>query len=332
MTAYSKPHLSREDQVKIMVGRGLICADEAAAAQLLKQVGYYRLSAYVYPFREMLPPEESRKSSPAHYRSDAIKAGTTFEHVQSLWRFDRKLRLKCMDALEVVEIGLRSELAHTLAQRSIFGHVEPSSLDQVACNEPCAGGPTNLFEDWMERYEKLKSAAKNEDYMIHHRAKYGDPIPVWIAVEFLDFGALCRIYNLLEKADQNAIAASMGLKGGALLKKWLRDLNYLRNLCAHHSRLWNRVLTYQSAKFSPHQVEDELKHAATWGTRDKMYVLSAILAYLVRHIDPASTWHLDFRSHVRKFPELPDISPAADMGFPTDWVDLPLWNTLPPTS
>ncbi|VBA60523.1 hypothetical protein LAUMK191_05569 [Mycobacterium attenuatum] len=330
MAAYTKPHLSFEDQVQLMKSRGLVCQDEPRAVRLLMQVGYYRLSAYVYPFRELLPAEEARKSSPAHYRSDNIRPGTSFEDVHSLWRFDRKLRLKFLDALEVVEIGLRTRLADVLGARNVFGHLETDALDADTCAEPCPDGSADLFNEWLNRYEKLKDAAKNEDYMVHHRCKYGDPVPVWIAVEFLDFGALCRLYRLLKKTDQNAIAAGMGVKGGPLLGRWLRDLSYLRNVCAHHSRVWNRVLTYQSGKFNPSQVGPDLKHAASWPTREKIYVLSACLAYLVRSIDPATTWHLDFRTHVRKkFPDLPDISPESDMGFPSGWADLPLWSTVP---
>ncbi|MGJ6121146.1 Abi family protein [Mycolicibacterium sp. Y3] len=328
MAAYNKPHLAYEDQVQVMIGRGLVCADEAAAVKLLKQIGYYRVSAYVYPFREMLPPDQARISSPAHYRSDVIEAGTTFEHVEALWRFDRKLRLKFLDALETVEIGLRSRLGYVLSEHDVFGHLDVGSLDGTTCSELCPDGRTDLFADWMDRYEKLKLSAKNEDYMKHHLVKYGDPVPVWIAVEFLDFGALCRLYRLLEKSDQNAIAAHLGVKGGPLLRRWLRDLNYLRNLCAHHSRLWNRVLTYQSGKFNPKQVEADLQHAADSPVRDKLYVLAASLAYLVRHVDPGSTWHLDFRSHVRKFPDVPGKSPEADMGFPSGWDQLPLWKTV----
>lgn len=239
------------------------------------------------------------------------------------------MRLTFLDALEVVEIGLRSELAHTLAQRNIFGHLDPAALDQTTCAELCPDGTTTRFDDWMRRYEKLQNDAKNEDYMVHHRGKYGDPAPVWVAVEFLDFGALCKIYRLLKKPDQNALAASMGVRGGPLLGRWLRDLNYLRNLCAHHSRLWNRVLTYQSAQFNVSQVEDVLKHAADWHVRDKIYVLGAILAYLASRIDPASRWHVNFRGLVRKFPEVPGLTAEANMGFPPNWDNLPLWNTVP---
>jgi abortive infection bacteriophage resistance protein len=329
MLEYNKPHLSYDEQVKLMKSRGLECPDDVAAVQLLQQVGYYRLSAYVYPFREMLPDGQARVSSPAHYRADTIVSGISFDHVHKLWRFDRKLRLKLLDALEIVEIGVRTRIAYVLGERNKFGHLEESSLDDATCAELCPDGTTSFFADWLGRYEQLKDDAKNEDFMVHHRCKYGDPVPVWIAVEFLDFGALCRLYRLLKKSDQNAIAATLGVKGGALLRKWLRDLNYLRNLCAHHSRLWNRILTYQSAKFNANQVESELKHAAEWATREKIYVLAASLAYLVKHVDPISTWHLDFRSHIRKFPETPGKSPEADMGFPPGWAELPLWKTVP---
>ncbi|RIS87871.1 Abi family protein [Mycobacteroides abscessus] len=325
-TAYDKPHLSYEDQVRLMKSRGLQCPDEAAAVQLLQQVGYYRLSAYVYPFREMLPASEARRESPAHYRSNTIRDGTSFDDVQKLWRFDRKLRLKILDALETVEIGLRTRLAYVLGERHKFGHLERDALDANACEEPCQDeSAADAFGEWLARYEKLKDAAKNEDFMVHHRCKYGDPIPVWIAVEFLDFGALCKLYRLMEKSDQNAVAISMGVKGGTLLRRWLRDLNYLRNLCAHHSRLWNRVLTYKSAKFNDSQVGPDLAHAAKLEVREKIYVLSACLAYLVRHVDPVSTWHTDFRTHVRKFPAVQGKSPESDMGFPEGWADLSLW-------
>lgn len=329
MTAYNKPHLSYQDQVQLMKSRGLACPDEADAVELLKQVGYYRLSAYVYPFRELLPANAARISSPAHYRSEAIAPGVSFDHVRKLWNFDRKLRLKFLDALEVLEIGLRTRVAYVLGEHNKFGHLDDSSLDRESCAKLCLDGQTDRFTDWLRRYDSLKAKAKNEDYVVHHMTKYGDPVPVWIAVEFLDFGALCGLYGLLTKSHQNTIAKSMGVKGGVLLGRWLRVLNYVRNVCAHHSRLWNRVPTYQSAKFNPNQVDDDLKHAARWETRDKIYVPAATLAYLVRHIDPSSAWHLGFRSHLQNFPKVPGKSPETDMGFPQDWSDMTLWKSAP---
>jgi abortive infection bacteriophage resistance protein len=150
-------------------------------------------------------------------------------------------------------------------------------------------------------------------------------MPIWIAVEFFDFGALSRLFALLNKHDQNTIAKDIGILGGPLLAAWLRDVNYVRNLCAHHSRLWNRQPTYKPGKFSPAQVGSSLVHAARMQPRHKIYIHLAILAYLVRGLDPRQNWPLTLRTLMKKFPEIPGVSPETDMGFPQGWADFPLW-------
>jgi abortive infection bacteriophage resistance protein len=333
---YDKPHLTYADQVAKMQQRGIVCPDQDAAIGLVEMVGYYRLSAYIYPFRELLPPDQRQKVSRAHFRAEEIRCDTHVSDIESLWRFDRKLRLKCLDALETVEVGLRTRLAYVLGRRDVFGHVHRESLEPDSCDEPSKRpalgahhAPADRFDEWIERYRKLESDAKNEDYVVHHRGKYGGELPIWIAVEFLDFGALARLFQLLRKVDQNEIASAMGVKGGPLLGRWLRDLNYLRNLCAHHSRLWNRTLTYKAGNFNKTQVGEDLQHVASGGSREKLYVPIACLAYLTRRISPRSTWPLDLRSHVKKFPVIEGISPGRDMGFVEGWESLPLWSAVP---
>lgn len=325
---YPKPHLSYEDQVATMVARGLECFDTEAAVALLKSVGYYRLSAYVYPFRELLHPDAQRQASPVHYRTDAIRDGVNLKHVEGLWRFDRKLRLLCLDAVETVEIGLRTKVAYVLGERDPFGHVHRGSLDSDICRAPVRRndpGGLDAFDDWMARYAALQTKARSEDFVRHNLYKYGEPLPVWIAVEFLDMGALVRLYGLLDKRDQNRIAKEVGVSGGPLLAAWLEQINYVRNISAHHSRLWNRTLTYKTRRFNSAQVDPTLQHAAQSEPRDKAYLILAILAYLVRRLDPKANWPLTLRTHLRKFPDLPGLNVHDDMGFPEGWEDLPLW-------
>jgi abortive infection bacteriophage resistance protein len=327
MAEYTKPHLTHQQQLAQLVGRGLACPDQRAAIDLLKTVGYYRLSAYIYPFRELLPDRTDH--SPRPYRSDRIRDGVTFEHIEALWRFDRRLRLVCLDAIETIEIGLRSRLAYVLGLRDPLGQVHRQSLDADACSRPArrAGLQTNqdAFEQWLAKYDGLANEARNEDYVVHHRQKYDGDIPIWIAVEFFDFGALSRLFALLDKHDQNTIAEETGVHGGPLLAAWLRDVNYIRNLCAHHSRFWNRQPTYKPGKFRPAQIGSSLVHAARLEPRNKIYVHLAILAYLVRSLDPRQNWPLTLRTLVKKFPDIPGVSPETDMGFPQSWSDLPLW-------
>ena len=111
---YTKPQLTYEEQVDKLIERGLGVPDRSAATALLQSVGYYRLSAYVYPFRVPLP-EDGRTAS--HTRSEKVLEGVTLDHVWKVWEFDRKLRLLVLDATEVIEAGLRTQIAYVLGRR-----------------------------------------------------------------------------------------------------------------------------------------------------------------------------------------------------------------------
>lgn len=247
---YTKPHLTYADQLALLKSRGLQCTDDDRALRVLRAAGYYRLSAYVYPFRELLP-DVAPRTSPYHYRSDDIRPGTTFEHIEALWRFDRSLRMACLDGLETVKVGTRTQIAYILGARHTFGHLERTALDEAACRElvPSGSGRDEAFEVWCHKYEELRRYALAEDFVRHNAAKYDGQLPIWIAVEFLDFGAIVRLFKLLRADDQNTIARGLGIRNGKLLACLLLPLNYVRNSAAHHSRLWNRTLTLKAPNF-----------------------------------------------------------------------------------
>lgn len=328
---YDKPHRSYDEQLALLQGRGLACADDAKVLDRLRAVGYYRLSAYVYPFREMLPAAQQRQASPTHYRSEVIRPETTFDDVEALWKFDRRLRLLVLDAVEAVEVGLRTKIASVLGSRDAFGHLNVGSLNAKVCDQPYWRDGRNddtEHEVWLGRYDQLIRDAGKEDFIRHNAHKY-DELPVWIAVEALTFGSTVRLFGLLRQDDQTAIARELGVKGGVMLGAWLEAVNYARNVAAHHARLWNRSMTYKVRRFNEHQVGAELAHLAGHTPTEKIYSSLAVTAYLLRSIDPTTNWHLTLRTHVRKFPLETGMSPVDNMGFPDGWEELPLWKGGP---
>lgn len=48
---YAKPWLSIADQIARLEQRGCGVGDGEAAAEMLREIGYYRLTGYLYPFR-----------------------------------------------------------------------------------------------------------------------------------------------------------------------------------------------------------------------------------------------------------------------------------------
>lgn len=323
---YTKPHLTYEEQVDKLIERGLGVPDRTAATALLQSVGYYRLSAYVYPFRVPLPEDER---TAGHSRSEKLLEGVTLDHVRKVWEFDRKLRLLVLDATEVIEVGLRTHIAYVLGRRDRFGHVAEESLDKKRCAKTAEvnGQPQRAFDMWCSRYNDLRRQASREDFVIHNTKKYSSsPLAIWVAVEFLDFGAALRLYNLLQDSDRNEIARTMGFKSGATLASVLLCCSNTRNKAAHHGRLWNRPPVSK-----PPKIHDADQLLAGWPSvdRDYMYAPLLLMAYLVRHIDPTSRWPVHAREQLRKFPDVPHLTLKANMGFPEGWEELEIWKRVP---
>lgn len=325
---YDKPHLTFDAQLNLLASRGLTVIDRDEALAALRAIGYYRLSAYLYPLRELLPDVEQGVASPASHRSNTFIKGATFEHAVALWTFDRKLRLLVLDAMERVEISLRTSVAYVLGRRDTFGHLRTASLDQSKCGYRRGPGGQSEYEDWLDGYYKQQRQARTEDYVRHILHKYGEPIPIWIAVEFLSFGSVVRLYSMLQPTDRHEVAKMHGITSGKPFGSWLLLLNYLRNVAAHHARLWNRALTVKSQTWNARQAPSVIAHALNT-PQDRVYQALAIAAALVRHIDPSSNWHRTLATHIKKFPQVPGQSPELAMGFPEGWASLPLWSQAP---
>ena len=112
---YSKPHLPYEDQVDLLIRRGLDCPDRGRSLLCLKQIGYYRLSAYFIPFKDAA--------------SGNFRPGTTFEQIIDLYKFDVDLRRLVLEALDAIEISVRAIITYEIGKHlGVFGHADPTNF------------------------------------------------------------------------------------------------------------------------------------------------------------------------------------------------------------
>jgi abortive infection bacteriophage resistance protein len=296
-------------------------------------VGYYRLSGYWYPFRESLPQQHGPRVV-----LDTFAAGTTLVQVADVYEFDRKLRLLVMDGIERVKVSVRFHVGHVLGRRGAFAHADPDALDDNFAGNGIASPPAlnkwmqTGHSQWLRRRQDEERRSK-ADFVKHFRAKYGPPLPVWVVTEILDFGGLSYLYDGMIQRDRDEVTAALGLfdASGAgnsgVLKSWLKNLNYIRNICAHHARLWNVNVIEQ---ISPRTVRPipELTHIADSGGNItfRVYATLALLALLTTRIHPGDEWTTRLRALVDA---LPANRSEQEMGFPTGWRDLPLWNPRP---
>lgn len=309
---YEKPWLSYREQLDKLKNRGLAVTDESKALEYLERIGYYRLSGYWHPFRErseLFCPvgagiPKGKKTKPTSTVLDGFKPGASFEAAVRLYVFDKKLRLLALDALERIEVALRVDISHTLGKHDPFAYLNPDILFEGFAKEADAKTGLPRHVDWMKK-QATQIARSKEDFIRHNKTKYGHPLPIWIACEVWDFNTLSELYDGMRPEDQDTIADKYGTQNGRTLASWLRSLNYLRNVCAHHSRLWNRNVVDQPQK-PPKDVVPDFDNAWTRGNEHVLarpFLLLCICQKLLSSINPTSSWWQRLSELLAEFPE-----------------------------
>jgi len=290
--AYNRPWLTFQQQLDQLKNRGMVVTDESAALDYLQRIGYYRLSGYWYPFRIF----QQNKAT------DQFVPDTQFLDAVNLYLFDKKLRLFVLDALERIEVSLRVDLAYQLGQRNAFAHTDIKQFHPSFVRRKVSGGQQTMFDAWLSKYQGLVSRSK-EDFVRHYLATHGPELPVWVAVEVFDFGALSQLISMMKIADQQTIADKYGVSDWQVFNSWIFALSYLRNLVAHHSRLWNRNIT---ANPKPPKQISRTWHKAVIQDKEllaKPFVLLAITMDLLHKICPNTQLPSRLIEHFQQFPE-----------------------------
>ena len=300
---FEKPALSYAAQVERLQQRGMLIDDPAHAAFYLQHLNYYRLGAYWLPFE-------------ADHGSHRFQTGTRFSQVLALYVFDRELRLLVLDAIERIEISVRSQWAYQMAHR--YG--PHGYLDRTLARRP---------DQWeRDKAQVTEEVQRSKEIFIQHLVNtYQEPLPpVWAACEVLSLGLLSRLFgNLKPMPVRRAIAEVYGIDE-KVLASWLHHLTHVRNVCAHHSRLWNRefTITAMQPKHKPRGL------AAQWapGSR-KLYNSLVVLLHCMDVVAPLHHWRGRLCSLLAQ-----DGVDLGAMGFPAGWERMPIWSvpTHPPTA
>lgn len=292
---YTKPAITYQQQLQQLKDRGLAIGDEDKALHLLENISYYRLSGYWYPFL-------------ADKANHQFKNGATLEAAFKLYCFDKELRKLVISELEKIEVAIRSKMIYVLSlAHGAFWFANPQ-----------------LFIDPVKHATTLAKIGEeynrsDEEFIKAFRDKYSDPLPpAWMMMEITSFGSLSVLYkNLKPGRDKRAIAKHFGISD-SVMETWLHSIVYLRNLCAHHSRLWNRVLSIRP-QFPNNPGKIWLSSNSISNKRS--YFMLCIIKYFLQTVNPNSSFKTKLKELFTKYPSA-DI---AAMGFPANWEEEELW-------
>ncbi len=311
---YNKPPMTVDALIDQLMERGLSIDDTERARRYLRHIGYYRLSPYLIPFQQ-------------RGGSHIIRRGTTLDDVINLYVFDRDLRQIVMDALERVEIAVRASLSDYMSNTYTNPHWY---LDvRHFANGDKHAGFLQLVEETCD--EQLRSKPdpgqdnlEHRSALEHYLTKYASPElpPSWLMIETLTLGQLRGVYsNLKARHDKTEIAAVVGLTQ-PVLESWLQTYVRVRNICAHHGRLWNVGLgVYPAIPTSSKVRWLEVEGALPEASQKRLYPVLVSLQSILATVSPHSHW-----SH--RLQRLVDSRPAMNlrgMGIPADWTSDPFW-------
>ncbi len=296
---YSKPPLSIQDQIDRLKHRGLCFNDETQAAHYLSNISYYRLRAYTYPFQDNEDPE--------HTFTQKI----SFEDVIDLYVFDRRLRLLVFNAIEKIEIALRTKITYEFSLTHGSHWHEDVQMYR------------NVFffnKNIHSLYDEVDRSA--ETFIEHYKQQYSTPQypPAWMSLEVVSMGLLSKLYGNLQKGEEKKkVALAFGLPNPIILESWMHAFASVRNMCAHHSRLWNRRFTIvpKLPYNTPFPfLQDTSIHA------NKLYAQLCCINYILRIISPES----NFVSNLTSLLASSSLINTKEMGFPENWKEEPIWN------
>ncbi|MFB8188782.1 Abi family protein [Microbacterium sp. NPDC055988] len=328
MVEYTKPWLSIEDQVAQLCGRGLIVDDEENALLLLEEVGYYRLTGYLYPSRESLSVVEESGRRSVRVLSN-YRHGTRIEHASALIQFDRALRLHVLEAVERIEVSLRTQIGYILGQRSAFAHLDQRTFTTSFVEpraDPVSDRKTSKHAEWLARVDARRVNSK-EAFVEHFRKKYDGQMPIWALTEVLELGHLATLYTGLQNDVATRVARHYRVPSKTVLASWIASTNYVRNVAAHQARLFNRRLVVAPTRPKSNSVP-ELAHLRELSTPTKdfgLYNALAVMAYLLRSISGHAEWVEHLRGLIATFPTVAHLG-IDSMGFPSNWTAMDLWN------
>lgn len=254
-----KPSLSWDEQVALLISRGLIVGDEPACARFLAVSNYYRFSGYARYFQQA-----------PHLGMDEFLPGITFDQVRAVHDADEALRIALVRPLARIELLLRSHVARVISDEHgpYVRYLEENFYTDVGNREP-------TVESCLRDIERSK-----DRHILRYRSDDGgradySNLPVWSAVEAWSFGTLSKA---IERGAQGAIADSVAsgigiAKAGFAYR--IKALVYVRNRCAHHGRLWNHSII--DAGPTPNNVRNKAKRlVGQFGPRSMIDVIASL--------------------------------------------------------
>lgn len=296
----NKPARNIADQIQLLKDRGMLFRDEALALHFLKNISYYRLKGYWWDMQQ-------------DRITHTFTPNTYFESVVERYNFDRHLRLILFDAVERIEIALRTKIIYHLS----ISYGATWYLD------------SNLFVEHNKHVEHINHLQREfgysqEIFIKDHKRKHPDTnAEAWKIMEIASMGTLSKFYKNInhQLPEKSLIAKEMGLNLHSELSSWLEAIVYVRNIIAHHSRLWSRNMVKRPIDSINNPIGIWFDNNLLPVQKKKPFLIISSMVYMCNKVTPNHQIKDKILTLIDNNPEVSIYK----LGFLNNWRSEPLW-------
>lgn len=326
-----------DEQAEQLMTRHLDCNKDDLISRL-KAVNYYRLTGYLHIFRETVIDSHGNRT-----KADTYRKGTTLDLVWRYYLFDRRLRLLLLDAIERIEITLRTHIAYYWAQSA-----KCSNPQKFSTSYKPEFNKIILMQNFQKSFDR-----SIDDCVLHHREDLGfrnvGDLPIWVFIELSTIGELAWLFSGLKNKLKEEIASNFQYSDVVFFTSLITFIHHARNACAHHTRVWNKTWNQSSgSKNSPstrahlnpivkntslidwnlqwdgNQWAPQTKTARQFSfQKTSTAFLLTVCSYFLRTSANTSTWNERLMELLTRADTPSNV--IVEMGFPKHWEKHPLW-------
>ena len=236
--------------------------------------------------------------------------------------FDRKLRKILFGGIEQIEIAVRTKLIYhlSIAYGGLW-YLNPALFNAITQN---INGISKTVHLWVLDELQKEFNRSQEIFVKDHQQRYpGQPADAWKIMETASMGTLSKLYKNLNinLPERGLIANEMGINSPHTFSGWLESITYLRNIIAHHSRLWSRTMIKRPGMQLNNPAGAWFTQPLRQGQIDKPFSTISCMVYLCNHLNQSD----DIKQQIIELINTYKDVPIYKLGFFNNWRSEPLW-------
>ena len=305
----NKPAISINNQIALLKHRGMFFKDEASAVNFLKNISYYRLKGYWWDMQDDKALHTFQKN-------------TYFEDIIERYNFDRHLRLILFDAIERIEIALRTKMIYHMSLK--YGGLWYLDTNLFEGQTITINNITKSIHQHTIDELRKEFSRSQEIFIKDHRNRYPtQDADAWKILEVASLGTLSKLYKNIQHQlpEKSNIAKEMGLNLHSELSSWLESITYVRNIIAHHSRLWSRSMVKTPIEKIRNPLGNWFANTLSPVQTKRPFLIISCLIYLCDFVTPGH--HI--KSKILDLFNNNPNTPIHKLGFLNNWNKEPIW-------